>query len=201
MAILAVSITKSTSFRGVQQEFSNTYHYNYGGVVGAGSGDSAIDAVVAIEKPMHSANVNFIRGRCWTAGGTKAENNMISTKALSGAGTGGAGASNLDKERAYLVRFRAGNDSRGNPVYLRKWWHLDLIVIAGNTVSTAALQNTGTLDSAMRTQLESYGNNLKTITISGLPGTLVSEKGRGIDGATQAHQYLEHHQLGDMWRG
>lgn len=201
MAILAVSITKSTSFRGVQQEFSNTYHYDYGGVVGAGAGDSAIDAVVAIEKPMHSNNINFVRGRCWTAGGSKASNQMLTTKALSGTGSGGTGASNLDKERAFLVRYRAGVDSRGNPVYLRKWWHLDLLTVAGNTISTAALQNTGTLDTAMRTQLETYANNLKNITISGVPGTLVSENGRGITGATQAHQYLEHHQLGDMWRG
>lgn len=188
------------SFRGVQQEFSNTYYYEYGGVVGSGAGNSAIDAVVAIEKTFHSTNVNFVRGRCWTAGGTKAENNMIADKALSGTGTATA-ATTMDKERAILVRFRAGNDSRGNPVYLRKWWHIDAVAVGGSSVTGGQLQNTAQLDTTQRTAAEGWGNSLKSITISGLTGTLVSDKGRGIDGATTAHPYLEHHQLGDQWRG
>lgn len=200
MAILGVSITKSTSFRGVQQEFSNTYYYNYSGVVGSGAGISAIDAVVAIEKPFHSTNVNFLRGRCWTAGGTKAENNMIADKALSGAGTAAPNTS-MDKERAVLVRFRAGNDTRGNPVYLRKWWHVDLSAIGGSTIVANQLQNTAQLDSTQRSTIEGWGNAVKSITISGLSASLVSDKGRTIDGATLAHPYLEHHQLGDQWRG
>lgn len=200
MARLGVSITKSISFRGVQQEFSNTYYYEYGGVVGEGAGISAIDAVVALEKPMHSGQVNFVRGRCWTAGGTPGSNVMIAQKALSGTGTNGT-AGNYDRERAFLVRFRAGVDSRGNPVYLRKWWHLDIGGVGADTISAAMHQQTAQLTSGIRNQLVNWANDFKTITISGLPGTLVAESGRGIDGDTQAHQYLEHHQLGDMWRG
>jgi len=200
MARLGCSITKSTSFRGVAQEFSNTYYYEYGGVVGEGAGISLIDALVALEKPIHASSVTFVRGRCWTAGGTNAQNTMIAQKALSGTGTNAGSLSSVDKERAFLVRFRAGNDSRGNPVYLRKWWHLDLGAIASTTISNDVGRNIAQLPQAVRDQLVTWADQFKSVTVSGLSATLVAESGRGIDGATQAHPYLEHHQLGDMWR-
>lgn len=201
MGIVGVSIVKSVSFRGVAQEFSNTYYYETPLSVSSAAASALIDAVVAIERPMHSGNVLFVRGLCWSAGGTKAENQMLSKKTLSFPGQGGGGASYLDKERAFLVRLRAGNDSRGNPVYLRKWWHLDLKIVSTTDVTDAAIQNTGQLPAAVRTYLEGRADALKNVTAGAQGFELVSEKGREIDGPTVAHPYLEHHQLGDAWRG
>jgi hypothetical protein len=201
MAIVGVSITKSVSFRGVAQEFGNTYYYQTPLPVIASVADSLIDTLVTKEKAIHSGSISFLFARCWSAGGTKAENNMITQKALSGTGAGTSPAAAMDKERAFLVRFRAGNDSRGNPVYLRKWWHLDVASISGSTVTDPMLANTAQLGSTLRTSLETSANGFKSITSLPQNFDLVSEKGRGITGATTAHPYLEHHQLGDQWRG
>lgn len=203
MARVGVSITKTFSFRGAAQEFSNTYYYETPLPVIASVATGLIDAVVALEKPMHGSQVTFLRGRCWTTGGTKAENNMLADKPLSGTGTAGTGGgSSLDRERAFLVRFRAGNDSRGRPVYLRKWWHLDIMTVGGyNLAGGSVLQNTEQLPTAARNQLVTWADAFKNVFSAPQNFELVSKNGREIDGATTAHPYLEHHQLGDMWRG
>lgn len=199
---VGVSITKTCSFRGVAQEFSNTYYYDGPLVVGQSDASALIDAIVALEKPMHYSSVTFKFGRCWSAGGTKSENHMLDQHSLSGAGTNASlPLASQDKERAFLVRFRAGIDSRGRPVYLRKWWHLDIGGAGGSSVTNSDLQQTTALAVNLRTQLETWANSFKSLTVAGGTYTLVSEKGRQISGATEAHKYYEHHQLGDMWRG
>lgn len=201
MGRVGVSITKSCSFRGAAQQFSNTYYYETPLPVLAAVGDALIDNIVTKEKAIHSSSVTFVYGRCWTAGGTPSSNNMIAQKALSGTGSGASPNTSVDKERAFLVRFRAGVDSRGNPVYLRKWWHLDAGTVGGETITTPQMQNTAGLTSGQRAALVGMADGFKNVTAGAQVFDLVSEKGRGIDGATQAHQYYEHHQLGDMWRG
>jgi hypothetical protein len=201
MSITGVSITKSCSFRGVSQEFANTYYYETPLAVIAATADSMIDAIVALEKPMHASSVSFVRGRAWSAGGTPAQNEQLASKILSGVGTNANSPSTaMDKERAFLVRVRAGVDTKGRPVYLRKWWHLDVGTIASTAISNTMLQNTASLVTAQRTQLEAWFDSFKHITVGAQGFDLVSDKGRQISGATQAHPYLEHHQLGDMWR-
>lgn len=201
MSRVGVSVVKSCSFRGVAQNFSNTYYYETPLAVLPGSADALVDAIVAKEKAIHSPRVTFLRGLCWTTGGTQQENQMLVQKNLSGVGTGGGPSTAMDKERAFLVRFRAGNDSRGNPVYLRKWWHLDVGVLATQGITNAQLENTEALTSTQRAQLVTIADGFKNVQAATQGFDLVSKTGRDIDGATVAHQYLEHHQLGDMWRG
>lgn len=201
MPIVGVSITKSTSFRGVNQEFGNTYYYKTPLPVVEAVAGSLIDNIVAKERAIFSGSVNFVYGRCWSAGGTKQENNMLNQKQLSGTGAGPGAIAGQDRERAFLVRFRAGVDTRGNPVYLRKWWHLNVGSISGSNLTNTMLENTAQLTTAMRTALEGMADNFKSITALPQNFDLVSEKDRAITGATVAHPYLEHRQLGDMWRG
>lgn len=201
MARVGVSITKSVSFRGVAQEFGNTYYYETPLPVVESVADSLIDNIVAKEKALHSTVISFVFARCWSAGGTKAENNMIKQKALSGTGTGASPVSGMDRERAFLVRFRAGVDTRGNPVYLRKWWHLMVGSLGGNAVGAGQFENTTQLAASSRSSLEASADAFKSITALPQNFDLVSEKGRGISGATKAHDWLEHRQLGDAWRG
>lgn len=122
MPRIGVSITKQTAYRGATQEFSNVYYYEMLSTPDAAAADNIIDNLTTLEKTFHGSPVTFVRGRVWTAGGGPTSNNMISQKLLTGAG-GASVASYMDRERAYLFRLRAGNDSRGNPVYLRKWYH------------------------------------------------------------------------------
>jgi hypothetical protein len=201
MARYGVSIQKRCAFRGGTQHFSNQYYYE----TPIGSGNLAdlellVDEVVAKEKAMHAVDVTFVRGRLWSQIGTPSQNQMLVDKALSGSGALVVGAS-LDRERAYLVRARAGVDSLGRPVYLRKWWHLMAGALAGATITSAQLQNTGELTSAQRSALETFFNSLKEQTVAGQNCTLVARGGRQIDGPTLAHRFLEHRQLGDEWRG
>ena len=202
MPRLGVSVTKSISFRGAAQEFTNTYYYNTQNIISGPIADALTDAVVALERPMHGSNVSFVRAKCWSTGtGSPSTNEMMVQKNLSGVGTNAAvSPTNHDRERAYLVRFRAGSDSKGRAVYLRKWWHLEINALATIPISNAQLQQTAQLDATQRAQLVTYANAFKSLTVLGSTFDLVSQKGRAIDGATTAHPYFEHHQLGDMWR-
>jgi len=202
MGLVGATIVKSTTFRGVAQEFSNTYYYEVPGTPNAVVTEEIIDALVTKEKAQHATTVTFVRAAGWRAGGSSATNEMLVQKNLSGAGTKSAHTA-MDKERAFLVRFRAGVDSRGRPVYLRKWWHLDVSVIGGSAISNTQLQNTAGLDSAQRAAVVAFADDIKNLTLvtAGFTSAeLKGPSGRGITGDTTAHQYLEHHQLGDMWR-
>lgn len=201
MAIVGVSITKTQSFRGAAQPFGNTYYYQTPLPVTEGVADGLITAVADKEKAIHGGGVSFVYGRCWSAGGTKSENQMLKQKPLTGGGAGSNPVAGQDRERAFLVRARAGSDSRGNPVYLRKWWHLSVGFIGGATVSQQALENTAQLTTAQRAALVAAFDDLKQITSLPQVFTLVAESGRQITGDTVAHPYLEHRQLGDQWRG
>lgn len=201
MARFGVNVLKRFAFRGGVQHFGNTYYYEDPlGTPALATLEALVDDIVAKEKARHSTNVTFVRGRCWSQLGSPSQNQMLVDKNLSGTGAISP-ATSLDKERAFLVRFRAGVDSRGRPVYLRKWWHLDA-AIGGVALSSGVLGNTSELDPAARTALESLGDSIKSISV-GTPThtfSLVSKGGRAIDGATNAHRFLEHHQLGDEWR-
>jgi hypothetical protein len=201
MAIVGVNTQKTVSFRGAAQPMGNTYYYETPLPVIESVADGLIDAIVAKEKAIFSAAVSFIYARCWTAGGTPSQNEMLKQKPLTGTGAGPTPISGQDRERAFLVRARAGVDSRGNPVYLRKWWHLEVGSLAGANLSSQMLENTAQLATNQRAALETAFNDFKSVTSLPQVFTLVSEKGRQITGATLAHPYLEHRQLGDQWRG
>lgn len=201
MARIGVSITKSSSFRGGVQEFSNVYYYDVSGVPSVAQADTFIDNLTTMEKTFHSSLVTFVRGRCWTETGNKATSEMISQKNLTGTGAR-ASVTFFDKERAFLVRLRAGNDSRGNPVYLRKWFHACGAFFSGQSVTAAILDNTGQIPGADQASIEAAVAGIGNANGSPLTPTLVAKGGRGpTAGATwKSHPYLEHHQLGDMWR-
>lgn len=194
--ILGFSVTKQVSFRGVQQEFTNVYHYQ---LVGAATApyESLLDEIRANETPFHSTDVTFVRGKCWTAGGTTTQNQMQVQKDFTGTGNQ-ALATSMDRERAVLIRWPAGLSSNGKPVFLRKWFHC-CGSFAGVNFTVNTLQQTGAISAA----------NLTTINnaVSGLDGigtlqdwTLCSPNGREAEGNGECHSWLEHHQLGDMWR-
>lgn len=201
MARIGISITKSTSFRGATQEFSNTYYYeNNGALPDAAGADALIDELTANEKTFHSNLVTFVRGRCWSQIGSKEQNEMISQKNLSGTGSTGT-AANMDKERAFLFRRRAGVDSRGNPVYMRKWYHSCGVFVTGQTLSTALLENTSGFSQAQRDAQVNAMETVWELAAAGGGWSICSKNGRQTSSSvTSAHQYLEHHQLGDMWR-
>lgn len=201
MPRIGVSITKSTSFRGATQEFSNVYFYEGAAYPDAAAADTIIDNITALEKTFHSVSVTFVRGRLWKETGNPATSEMISQKNLSGTGAR-TNVSSFDKERAFLFRLRAGVDSRGNPVYLRKWYHACGNFAASVSIGTALLDQTTSFTTTDRANLVAAMNTIGDANGSAGAWKLCAKSGRLPDvGATwTAHQWLEHHQLGDMWR-
>lgn len=198
-----VSIEMSTSYRLATQHFSNTFYYEAPVTEEATSTlNDLVDDLVAIMKAAHSNQVTFTRARLWSQIGTPSQNQMLIDRALSGVGTGATSFA-ADKERAFLIRFRAGVDTKGRPVYLRKWLHLDVGAINATNMTTAAVQQTAQLPAGILTGLVNLGESFKTIPVGLGPDTwdLVAKNGRQITGPTEAHKFYEHHQLGDEWRG
>lgn len=194
--IVGISITKGVSFRGVTQEFSNVYHYELAGAV-TGPWSDIVNEIKASEVAFHSVDVTFINARVWSAGGSPSQNQMLFQTNLSGTGSQTANAS-LDRERAILIRWPAGVDSRGHPVYLRKWYHC-----CGNcqnqSFAASILQNTAQIGSAARGVIASAAAAFDQVGVVEA-WSLCGPSGRNAEGTAECHAYLEHHQLGDMWR-
>ena len=204
MALIGISITKEVAFRDSVQPFSNQYYYANG--VAGGSPDvsaanALIDELVVLEKTFHSSLVTFAYARLWTAGLGETLNHMVVQKPLSGVGSA-VSDSTMDKERAFLFRWRAGTDSRGTPVFLRKWYHVCGAFPGAGTLNAGILSNVSGFTQAARDAMENNVDNIHTLAAGGGGWNLVSKQGRAADANTpEAHQYLEHHQLGDQWRG
>lgn len=203
MPIIGITITKEAAFRESVQPFNNTYYYNNGiGGVPDGPGALAlIDELVAIEKTLHSSVVTFTFGRCWHQTLLQITTQMIEQKALGGVGSASTFAGQ-DRERAYLFRWPAGLDSRGNPVYLRKWYHT-MGNFPGAPASASIHEQIAGFSQASRDAAEANVQDVATLSSAGGGWNLCAKSGRGLSAGTmpQMHQFLEHHQLGDQWRG
>lgn len=198
MAQVSFSITKRCAFRDSTQEFSNVYTYQVPVVPNSTEANDRIDELVTIEKTYHSTDVTFLLGRCWTSGGSVASNQMISERTLSGAGSTTPNA-NLDRERAVLIQWPAGFDSRGHPVKLKKWYHT-CGAFGSVAFGATLLANTTAFTAGNRTTMAGLADGVRLIGTAN-EYALSSAAGRLTTGAAEAHAYLEHHQLGDQWRG
>lgn len=204
MARIGISITKTTPFRNSTQDFSNVYYYEdaLGGLPSAAAATTLINELVTFEKTVHATVVTFKVGRLWSQGATPAASDMIQQANLSGGGSL-AGDASLDRERAFLFKLRAGNDSRGQPVFLRKWYHsCGAFPGVGGSLNTQILAN---LSGFNQTQRDNMVTNMQTIGAIGggtEPWKLCSKTGRSPTAGAGwvCHPFLEHHQLGDMWR-
>jgi len=196
------SVEKATLFRAFQQPFANVYHYEAPTIAPTALVDleNLLDQIVAFEKTIHATDVNFLRARLWSTGtGSQATNQMLVDKDLTGTGSG-TNSLTLDRERAILIRWPAGTNSRGRPVYLRKWYHV-CGTFTGFAISNGVLQQTAMIDGASRTTIENKADDIQTLELSATPvAELCAQSGRETTGQGQAHPYLEHRQLGDQWR-
>lgn len=201
MPRIGLSITKEVSFRNSTQEFSNVYYFEMLTTPDSVAADLLIDNMTTKEKTFHGTDATFKRGRVWTQGGSPASNNMISQKNLSGTGSK-TPLGTVDKERAFLFRLRAGSDSRGNPVYLRKWYHNGGPFFTGQTIANATLTNSSGFSAGDRSSMVSAMQGIGDAAGSAGSPKLCSKNGRLPDAGAnwEAHPFYEHHQLGDQWR-
>jgi hypothetical protein len=174
------------------------YHYKYTGLNPSASlAESVLDNIVTLEKAFHANSISFVKGRVWSAGGSVSQNQMIFQKTLTG--TGSTTSFAADRERAFLVAWPAGFDSRGKPVFLRKWWHT-FGSMGGVTPSANVMQNISGFSTTERTAIANAASSFEPLQVNAQSMSLCSANGRGTTGSPIAHRYWEHHQLGDQWR-
>ncbi len=182
--ILGVAVEKGTTWREKEETFTNVWHFDATVDTPA---QSVADAVVAEERKLHGANINFKNVKVWgPADGTQLQNQMIIQQTLSGPGTA-VGAEIMAKELTAVVSWDTGRkNSRGGRIYLRKYLHLgrgpstDPEAAKGNTAMTAAEQ----------TRLRDFGNSMKNLV--GVAGANICDKqGRKLPLNTGA-QVLPH---------
>ncbi len=197
--ITGFSVLKRMAFRTSTQEFQNVYYYQHDAPLGSGDADTVLNSIVETEKKLHSSAVSFVYGRVWQAGGTPLTNIMVHQKPLTGTGSFATDAG-FDRERAFLVRWPAGKDIRGKPVFLRKWYHSCGWPL-GTTVTDGKKANTDALTDADRQAIADIANEgrVRNTVLQGF--TLCAASGRINNGPAECHRFLEHHQLGDQWRG
>jgi hypothetical protein len=204
MPIVGISITKETPFRDSIQQFSNVYYYNNftGSVPDETGANNMIDELVALEKTFHGTGVEFVYGRLWWQTLTEAGTTMLAQKSLSGTGARSP-VSGMDKERAFLFRRRAGTDNRGQPVYLRKYYHsCGEFIPSGTHVNSNILANTTAFSQAQRDAQRDHMQTISNVSAGGGGWIICAKSGRGpTEPSWSAHRFLEHHQLGDQWRG
>lgn len=201
MARYGLSIRKRVAYRGGTQHFGNTYYYE-AAVPNTATGqlDDLVNKVVAIEKTIHSTDVTFDHARLWSADGTKAQNTMIVDKALTGTGSVTADTI-VDRERAVLIQWSAGFDSRGRPVKLRKWFHI-CGFIGNSVIPVGAEAQTAPISDTQIAFLDGKAAELRNVTGTlGEAWVLVAKSGRQTTAAGKGYKWLEHHQLGQEWRG
>jgi hypothetical protein len=176
VAPFKVTITKQTTWRGLPEKFSNVYHYDTGAPISTDAGwDALINAIVAIEKPIHNSSVTFVEGRVnGPTNAGEAANIMQRIVDLTGAGTMGAGGATIPKEQTVVCSFYIGRSALGYKRFLRKYYHSGQI--PSSTVDSVRFGDTP-LAAADKTPFTNAMNALKTITIGASSNDLCAPNG------------------------
>jgi hypothetical protein len=166
--ILGVSVVKAVTWRGIEEEFTNVWHYDASVDTTA---ESVADAVVDEEKKVFGPNVTFKKVQVWgPADGTALQSQMLVQKDLTGTGTTFPGAV-LAKELTAVISWDTGRvNTRGGRIFLRKYLHLGQWPFAdedqakGNTLMPVN----------QKTEMERFGNAMKNLV--GVAGANICDK-------------------------
>ena len=153
MAEAAITLIKSFEYRGVDEEWSNQYHF--GGAATPGSDSdwrTIVDDLVALEIACYSERVTVVRALCYL----NSDDPSVYTYNL--ADFGGVVPGELDStagitqagDAAGWVRWDTGKtSSTGKRIYLRKYFH---------DVHASAEATPDTIIAAWKTQYQTFGD-------------------------------------------
>jgi hypothetical protein len=166
--IIGVSVTKQSSWRGINEQFSNVYNYDTGIDITA---EQVLDGVVSEERKIFGDNVTFVKAQAWgPVDGTPAQSQMLNQKTLTGVGAVVTGAI-AAKELAAVVEWDTGRvNSRGGKIFFRKYLHVCKLPA---TFGEAALGNT-VMDSSSINLYLAFGNGVKNV--AGVNGASICDK-------------------------
>lgn len=181
---VGVAITKRVNFRGINEEFSNVYHYDVPAItaLALNETDLIIDRLVALEKAVHSSGVSFATARVWETGGTPAENETLRIRDLSGSGTLGS-TYTFYKELAVVVNLYTGRSSTtGRRVYLRKYIRAGALPSGSPSIGLGQAALTATDKAPFIT----YGEAIRKLEVAGFPTDIHLEAPGGQNLAANA---------------
>lgn len=184
---VSVSIEKSVIFQGRRETFSNVYRYE------VPQDDeqyltSLADAVMALERLVHSTDVRFDHARVWGTG--IPPNYMHVSKAYTNV-NGSSTPNPLYRECAILIKWplpRKFGLNRSVTRSLKKWLHsCSYLGIMASGDGTAMLSNPGA-----GSNLETYLQGIQTPVTGAI---LEGPDGTKPTGGAVLHPYLEHRQF------
>jgi hypothetical protein len=182
--IIGVSITKETTWRGKQEQFSNVYHFDTSVDT---TSDQVIDSVVSTERTIHSPNVKFVNAKAFgPTDGTKEQNVMLADRPLNLTGTADTSGSTA-QELAAVVQWDTGRkNTRGGRIFLRKYLHVGALAIGQDEASKG---NTP-MNAQQLTKFQTFGKTVQNaVGVNAAP--ICDAKGRKLPLSTEP-QVLPH---------
>lgn len=150
----SITLVKTFSYRGAQEEFSNTYHMDGATPVSTASWKTLADAIAAAEKLMYPTTTSIIRAMGHKAGVKPAQffyDYAAHSASIPGTYAGPAASVPSPGDAALWIRWPTTQfTSLGKPIYLRSYYHR---LWQGNTDATC-----DTNPAALKTIMETYGN-------------------------------------------
>lgn len=163
MAITAVSVTKSATWRGATEKWSNVYHYFSAANLDVTTATDLVNQIATAEKLCHANNVTFEDGRAWSAGGAPSANETIVIVDLSGTGSL-TGDTSYYIESTLVARCDTNrNTATGKRIYLRKYYHTLSI-----TSGTAGMHNgSAALGTTQKAEVKTCLETLREVLLTG----------------------------------
>lgn len=181
---VAAAVTKSLSWRGHVEQFSNVWHYDFGvgGGITPGAMSALADKIVTEEKLVHSSYVTFVSTRVWETGGTAAENETLLIRDESGTGSLAA-VQGIYAECAVLVQWYTGRHSTtGRRIYLRKFIHPQYLPSSVSGVE----RGSAPLGSAQKAPFLTFGQNMRAFNLLAGLEAVTMESPSGDNNANDA---------------
>jgi hypothetical protein len=185
VSIYACSITKSTTWRGSYEEFSNVYHYNMGAFNAAGgSWQSWAEGLANAERPIFDNAVAFKSYRWWGPIGDPATSVTQALGDLTGFGSMISGYETYKELAVVLAWPLARSAATGRKRFLRKYLHTCDIGVASASAGTQG----GPLGLDFKNQVIAYANVVDDMSWS-VGGTICAPQGDGPTGAPYVLPY------------
>lgn len=162
MGVYAVSVTKSITWRGREEFFSNVYHYDVGLNTLQGDLENLTDAVVAQDRRFHNGAAAYKQARCWgpTGQGQAASVTRV-IKDLTGFGTLAGVGGDIYKEASVVVQWYLGRiGAGGRKVWLRKFFHSLRLPASG-----AGALGDVSIGASNKAPFITAGDDLKNLTV------------------------------------
>lgn len=121
-----LTIVKDMTYRGVKEEWCNTYELNGTTPANETAWKALADAIIASEKACYTTSVRVIRALGYASGSDNAAfsyDYLAAGATVAGTLVDAVGQQNWAGDQAAWLRMRVGASAGGKPIYVRKYFH------------------------------------------------------------------------------